>query len=139
TEARPDRPRRGSGRCRVQRNPPAARQEELAHVAEKWIPVFRKRTCASRLTRPLSDRRSVLQSTIEPERVLAAGDLEQRRLPEIAFEGLAVVAGRLDGAVGPILVEPQCFAIRAFLAEEAAHIRIRRRLALLVDVRLRDL
>src|SRR5688572_871372 len=86
----------------------------------------------------LSHRRGVHEAALAPQAVRAARQLQRRLGSHVALEDLAVVAHRLDRAIGPVLVEAEQLAGVFTGAEDALHHRI---LALgfhLVDVGLRD-
>src|ERR1700759_5790209 len=65
------------------------------------------------------ERNGVLQAALGPERVQTALQLERARLADIAFENLAVIAGRLERGLQPLVVEPEPRAEIAGDAEQA--------------------
>src|SRR5262249_3146270 len=71
-----------------------------------------------------ADRRRVLDAALGPERVEAALDLERRALADVALEHFAVVAHVFDDARGPILGQPELFAVIALGADKLLDIRI---------------
>ncbi len=56
----------------------------------------------------LADGRRVLQTTLCPQRVETAIDVDARLLADIAVVDFAVVPDRLDDPYGPIVVEANC-------------------------------
>src|SRR6202035_461366 len=84
-------------------------------------------------TVPSANGQAVLQAALGPQRVEAARDLQRRALADIALKNFAVIADRLDDAIGPVVGQPHAFAELTFEAEQAADFRIGRVL-LIVDV-----
>src|ERR1700704_924469 len=66
-----------------------------------------------------ADRRRVLNSALVPELVEPAGNPEFRAGADIAVEGFAVIADRLDDPRYPILGEAELFAEITIDAERA--------------------
>src|SRR5215210_6176490 len=66
----------------------------------------------------LADRRSVLQATLRPQAVQAAGDFERRALPDRAFERFPVIANLLDDPVGPVGGQAERLTMLALGAEQ---------------------
>src|SRR3984885_965836 len=66
-----------------------------------------------------ADRRSVLDAALVPKLIEAAGDLQRRTGADVAIEGFAVVADRLDDPDHPILGQAELFAEIAVCPERA--------------------
>src|ERR1700759_4499284 len=81
------------------------------------------------------ERNGVLQAALGPERVQTTLQLERARLADIAFEDFAVIAGRLERGLHPLVVEAKPRAEIAGHAEQALHGR-RGRFRHLVDIGL---
>src|ERR1700722_1790593 len=79
------------------------------------------------------DRRRVLDAAGAPELIEAAGNAELRSRADIALIDFAVIADAADDADGPVLGQPEFFAVIAFGADQAHHIGLLR-LQRLVDV-----
>src|SRR5688572_29166258 len=84
-----------------------------------------------------ADRRRVHQTTLVPEVVQPARQLECGVRADVALEDLAVVADRLDCPVGPVLVQSEQLAGVLAGPEDALDRGVGARLHL-VDIRLRD-
>src|SRR5580698_1330989 len=91
----------------------------------------------SQATWPSANGQTVLQAALGPQRVEAARDLQRRALADVALKNFAVIADRLDDAIGPVVGEPEPFTELAFEAEQAADFRIGGVL-LIVDIGLVD-
>src|SRR3954468_16939249 len=85
----------------------------------------------------LAHRRRELQTALVPQGIQPARDLQRRALPDVALERLAVVADLLDDAIGPVVGEPERFAVLALAAEQPLDVRVVG-LLLIVDVGLGD-
>src|SRR3954454_24159485 len=81
----------------------------------------------------LPDRRRVLNAAGAPELIQPARNSELRSGTEIALVEFAVISDMADDAHGPILCQPEPFAICAFSAHQPHHVRLLR-FQRLVDV-----
>src|SRR5579872_6086358 len=84
-------------------------------------------------TRPLPDRRGVLDAAGAPELVEPARNVQLRSAADIALVDFAVIADMPDDADGPILGQPEILAVGAFGADQTHHVRLLR-FQRLVDV-----
>src|SRR5580692_7543354 len=82
-----------------------------------------------------ADRRCVLNSALVPELIEASGDLQRRTGTDVAIEGFAIVARRLDDADDPILGQAELFAEIAVGSKDPFQLRLIR-LRHLIDVSL---
>src|ERR1700759_1869839 len=65
------------------------------------------------------DRNGVLQAALGPERVQTTLQLERARLADVSFEDFAVIAGRLERGLHPLVVEAEPRTEIAGNAEQA--------------------
>src|SRR6202789_3265115 len=78
------------------------RQARAVSARQSLLPALRgegERHALIERLRPLPNRRRVLQAALVPQSVQPALDLERRAFADIALEGFAVIADRLDDPV----------------------------------------
>src|SRR5262249_57511038 len=66
--------------------------------------------------------KSVLQTTLGPQGVQAARNLQWRALPDVPLKDFAVIADSLDDAVRPIIGETERLTELALNTEQTTHI-----------------
>src|SRR5260221_149942 len=103
--------------CRRQRTRGISRLSSWRSVKPRPLPF--NRSLIFQNAKASADRWRVLDATLAPEIVEAAGDAELGAGADIAIEGFAVVADRFDDPRYPILGEAELFAEIAVGAEGA--------------------